>query len=223
MDKTVDGNFSDCSSIKILLVEDLKSDAELAELEITKGLSGWCDSVGFLRVDNREDFLQSISNYKPDIIISDYMMPHFSGMEVIDLALKFSPSTPIVILTGSMNEETAVECMKAGASDYVIKEHMARLPFAVKEAIKRKKEERLRAAAEEALEESERKFRLIAEKANDLVYRYELFPEKNSRMSALLPQRLQAIHRRSTTQIQILVSNWSILMTDGNLTGFQSK
>jgi len=178
MDKTVDGNFSDCSSIKILLVEDLKSDAELAELEITKGLSGWCDSVGFLRVDNREDFLQSISNYKPDIIISDYMMPHFSGMEVIDLALKFSPSTPIVILTGSMNEETAVECMKAGASDYVIKEHMARLPFAVKEAIKRKKEERLRAAAEEALEESERKFRLIAEKANDLVYRYELFPEK---------------------------------------------
>ncbi|HPE53817.1 MAG TPA: PAS sensor protein, partial [Mesotoga prima] len=77
MDNTVDGNFSDFSSIKILLVEDLKSDAELAKLEITKGLLDWCDSVGFLRVDNREEFLQSISNYKPDIIISDYMMPHF--------------------------------------------------------------------------------------------------------------------------------------------------
>ena len=137
--------------------------------------------------------------------------------------MKFSPSTPIVILTGSMNEETAVECMKAGASRLYHKGTYGKAPVRSQGGNKRKKEERLRAAAEEALEESERKFRLIAEKANDLVYNMNYSQRENSRMSALLPQRLQAIHRRSTLKSKILVSNWSILMTDGNLTGFQSK
>jgi len=166
------------ATITILLVEDLDSDAELAKLEISRGLADWCDSLEFRKVDNRRDFLDAIEDFKPDLIISDYMMPLFNGMEVITLTLEHTPETPIVILTGSMNEETAVSCMKAGAADYVIKEHMTRLPFAVKEAINRKKEAVLRAKAERALEESEKKFRLIAEKANDLVYRYELCPER---------------------------------------------
>lgn len=166
------------ATVKILLVEDLESDAELAKLEISRGLADWCDSLEFRKVDNRKDFLDAIENFKPDLIVSDYMMPLFNGMEVITLTLEHTPETPIVILTGSMNEETAVNCMKAGAADYVIKEHMTRLPFAVKEAINRKKEVLLRAEAERALEESEKKFRLIAEKANDLVYRYELYPER---------------------------------------------
>jgi PAS domain S-box-containing protein/putative nucleotidyltransferase with HDIG domain len=106
------------------------------------------------------------------------MMPGFSGMEVIELTLEHAPNIPVIILTGSINEETAVECMKAGATDYVIKEHISRLPFAVKDAIRRKKEEELRTSAERALEESERKFRLIAEKASDLIYRIELYPEQ---------------------------------------------
>ncbi|MFA6657842.1 MAG: response regulator, partial [Mesotoga sp.] len=123
------------ATVKILLVEDLESDAELAKLEISRGLADWCDSLEFRKVDNRKDFLDAIENFKPDLIVSDYMMPLFNGMEVITLTLEHTPETPIVILTGSMNEETAVNCMKAGAADYVIKEHMTRLPFAVKEAI----------------------------------------------------------------------------------------
>ncbi|WP_214078994.1 HD domain-containing phosphohydrolase [Mesotoga sp.] len=164
--------------VSILFVEDLVSDAELAKLEITRGLADWDLSLRFLTTDNREGFLDAISTFKPTLIVSDFMMPGFSGMEVIELTLQHAPNIPVIILTGSINEETAVECMKAGATDYVIKEHISRLPFAVKDAIKRKKEEELRTSAERALEESERKFRLIAEKASDLIYRIELYPEQ---------------------------------------------
>lgn len=164
--------------VSILFVEDLVSDAELAKLEITRGLADWDLSLRFLTTDNWEGFLDAISTFKPTLIVSDFMMPGFSGMEVIELTLEHAPNIPVIILTGSINEETAVECMKAGATDYVIKEHISRLPFAVKEALKRKKEEELRTSAERALEESERKFRLIAEKASDLIYRIELYPEQ---------------------------------------------
>lgn len=164
--------------VSILFVEDLVSDAELAKLEITRGLADWDLSLRFLTTDNWEGFLDAISTFKPTLIVSDFMMPGFSGMEVIELTLQHAPNIPVIILTGSINEETAVECMKAGATDYVIKEHISRLPFAVKEALKRKKEEELRTSAERALEESERKFRLIAEKASDLIYRIELYPEQ---------------------------------------------
>ncbi|MDD4826516.1 MAG: response regulator, partial [Mesotoga sp.] len=95
------------ATVKILLVEDLESDAELAKLEISRGLADWCDSLEFRKVDNRKDFLDAIENFKPDLIVSDYMMPLFNGMEVITLTLEHTPETPIVILTGSMNEETA--------------------------------------------------------------------------------------------------------------------
>lgn len=164
--------------VSILFVEDLVSDAELAKLEITRGLADWDLSLRFLTTDNWEGFLDAISTFKPTLIVSDFMMPGFSGMEVIELTLQHAPNIPVIILTGSINEETAVECMKAGATDYVIKEHISRLPFAVKEALKRKKEEELRTSAERALEESEREFRLIAEKASDLIYRIELYPEQ---------------------------------------------
>ena len=164
--------------VSILFVEDLVSDAELAKLEITRGLADWDLSLRFLTTDNWEGFLDAIGTFKPTLIVSDFMMPGFSGMEVIELTLQHAPNIPVIILTGSINEETAVECMKAGATDYVIKEHISRLPFAAKDAIKRKKEEELRTSAERALEESERKFRLIAEKASDLIYRIELYPEQ---------------------------------------------
>lgn len=178
MARTISDQESSSPVVRILFVEDLVSDVELAKLEITRGLADWDSSLRFLTTDNREGFLDAISTFKPTLIVSDFMMPGFSGMEVIELTLEHAPNIPVIILTGSINEETAVECMKAGATDYVLKEHISRLPFAVKEALKRKKEEELRTSAERALEESEREFRLIAEKASDLIYRIELYPEQ---------------------------------------------
>ena len=160
--------------IKILFAEDLPTDVDLARWEISRVFP----EIEAAVVDTEHDFMEKLKEFSPDLVISDYLMPGFDGMRVIELVLKNAPELPVIILTGSMNEDTAAECMKAGAIDYVIKEHMARLPYAVVEALEKKEIKIAKEKAEKALIESEKKFRLLAEKANDLIYRYELYPEE---------------------------------------------
>jgi PAS domain S-box-containing protein/putative nucleotidyltransferase with HDIG domain len=160
--------------IKILFAEDLPTDVDLAKWEISRVFP----EIEATVVDTEHDFIEKLKEFSPDLVISDYLMPGFDGMRVIELVLKNAPELPVIILTGSMNEDTAAECMKAGAVDYVIKEHMARLPYAVVEALEKKEIKIAKEKAEKALMESEKKFRLLAEKANDLIYRYELYPEE---------------------------------------------
>ena len=118
-------------TIRVLIVEDLPSDAELTEREIRKAL-GRCE---FHRVETREEFLAALAGFCPGLIVSDYKLPSFDGLSALELALERCPDVPFIILTGSMNEDTAVECMKAGAWDYVIKEHIKRLGAAVLNAL----------------------------------------------------------------------------------------
>ncbi|MCF8038293.1 MAG: PAS domain S-box protein [Desulfohalobiaceae bacterium] len=134
--------------MRILIVEDLPSDAELAEREISKEISP-CE---FRRVDTQDEYLQALQEFKPELIVSDYLMPSFDGMTALKLALEYEPEVPFIVLTGSMNEETAVECMKAGAWDYVIKEHVKRLVPAVRSALEQKEVNRKHREAEERIE-----------------------------------------------------------------------
>ncbi|MFO7789688.1 MAG: PAS domain S-box protein [Bacteroidales bacterium] len=122
-------------NIKILFVENISTDVELACRSIKK------EHIPFLHkvVDTEEAFKQELDAFYPDVIVSDYMMPYFDGMRALKIARAFSDNIPFIVLTGSMNEETAVACMKAGASDYVLKEKITRLPFAIKEAIEKNK------------------------------------------------------------------------------------
>jgi two-component system sensor histidine kinase EvgS len=125
---------------KILIIEDNPADAELAIREIKKGFG----PGEFLIVDNSDDFMTALENFTPDIIISDYMLPDFDGMTALQLAIKQVPEVPFIVLTGSMNEDTAVTCMKTGAWDYVIKEHIKRLGPAVAAAMEEKEVRRER-------------------------------------------------------------------------------
>jgi PAS domain S-box-containing protein len=154
-------------STRILIVEDLATDAELAEREINKAL----DSCVFRRVETREDYLAALAAFQPDLVVSDYQMPRFDGLTALKLALEHAPHTPLIILTGAMNEDTAVECMKAGATDYVIKEHIKRLGSAVIHALEEKQVHRERRRAERALRESEERFRGLYENATIGLYR----------------------------------------------------
>ncbi len=131
--------------LRILIVEDLPTDAELARREISKSLK----SCAFMRVETKEDYLDALDSFLPDVIISDYRMPRFDGLTAVNLALTHAPLTPVIILTGAMNEDTAVECMKAGAVDYVIKEHIKRLGQAVIHALEERDMKRERKRAEE--------------------------------------------------------------------------
>ncbi|MFM8322804.1 MAG: HD domain-containing phosphohydrolase [Chloroflexota bacterium] len=119
------------TSLRILFVEDLPTDQELAERNLRAGGL----ELTSRRVDTEDEFLAALQDFHPEIIISDYSMPMFDGMQALRLAQESGREIPFIILTGARNEEIAVTCMKAGAWDYVIKERMSRLPFAVSEAL----------------------------------------------------------------------------------------
>ncbi|TAL76750.1 MAG: PAS domain S-box protein, partial [Bacteroidetes bacterium] len=143
--------------LKILFVEDTLSDVDLAVLELKKEKL----KFDYTAVYTRSGLLKALKDFKPDLIISDYSMPQFNGLQAISLIKKFSPEIPVILFTGSINEETAVECLKAGAVDYVIKEHMKRLPFAVKEAMEQVSKQKEKKASELLLKESEEKLQSI--------------------------------------------------------------
>lgn len=135
------------TKLRILFVEDVPADAELAARVLHK--EGW--SFTSIRVETQEEFLKALADYRPELIISDYSLPQFDGMRALQLSLDSDPNLPFIILTGSTNEEIAVDCIKAGAWDYVLKGRMTRLPFAVKAALERKKIWTIQAEAEAAL------------------------------------------------------------------------
>ncbi|MEE8340499.1 MAG: PAS domain S-box protein [Candidatus Neomarinimicrobiota bacterium] len=130
--------------LRILILEDLPTDAELAQRELQTVLKNCVFDV----VDTEEDFVKALKDFKPDLIISDYLMPEFDGLTALKIRQDKCPTIPFVMLTGSVNEESAVECMKAGADDYVIKEHIKRLGPAAINALEKKKIEKKRKLAE---------------------------------------------------------------------------
>lgn len=134
--------------IKILIAEDQPADADLCEREVRKSLS----SCEFWRVDTRQDFITALREFKPDLILSDYKMPGFDGMDALKITQQYSPQTPFIIVTGSINEDVAVECIKAGAWDYVIKDHIKRLGPAILGAMEEKKLRQAKLLAEEQRE-----------------------------------------------------------------------
>jgi len=142
---------------RILILEDLPTDARLAEYEIRKVLRNFSTHV----VETEDAFLFELENFKPHIVVSDYMLPSFNGLKALQLVQKISPDIPVIILTGSMNEDTAVDCMKAGATDYVIKEHIKRLGQSILNAIEQQKIKHEKLVAQQLLKQSEAKYRYM--------------------------------------------------------------
>ena len=150
-------------AIHVLIVEDLPTDAELTEREIRKVL----EPCRFMRVETREEYITALEEFEPALIVSDFKLPHFDGLSALNLALERCPDVPFIIVTGSMNEDTAVDCMKAGAWDYVIKEHVKRLGTAIEGALDRQRLWKKRKQAERDLEASEVRYRRLFEAAKD--------------------------------------------------------
>ncbi len=148
---------TDSNLLKILFIEDLPSDVDLAVLGLRKEKL----KFDFTTVCTRVDLIKALEDFKPDIIISDYLMPSFNGLQALKVVKEFDPDIPFILFTGSVNEETAAECIKSGAEDYVIKEHMTRLPFALKEALEQKSIRTEKKASELLLKENEEKLQSI--------------------------------------------------------------
>lgn len=143
--------------IKILIVEDNKYDLELIVRELKKNNFDF----EFINVYKLEDVEKEISENPPDIIFSDYNLQCFNGLDVLNFRNEHAPFVPFIIITGTLNEEKAVEIIKAGADDYVLKQNLSRLGPAVGSAIEKMDLNRKKNYAEKKLKESEEKFSKI--------------------------------------------------------------
>jgi PAS domain S-box-containing protein len=133
--------------IRLLLVEDVEHDAQLALRELRRaGIA-----LEYRIVDREEAFLRELEAFAPHMILSDFSMPHFDGMAALALARERAPNTPFLFISGSIGEEYAIRALSNGASDYVLKGNLMRLPPAVERALARAQEKAARSEAERAL------------------------------------------------------------------------
>jgi PAS domain S-box-containing protein len=159
--------------IRVLVVDDSDDDALLIIRQLTKaGLK-----VSHVRADTAAGVAAALADRAPDIVISDYTMPSFRAEEALDQVREHDADIPFLLVSGQVGEETAAAMMRAGARDFVLKERLARLAPAVQRELREATERRRRRRAEAALRESEERFRLIAEHAQDIIFRYRLEPE----------------------------------------------
>ena len=133
--------------IKVLLTEDVAADAELEVRELKRaGLR-----VAHRIADTETTFLAALREFAPDVILSDFSMPAFDGMAALALAREHSPHTPFIFVSGTIGEEYAIRALKNGATDYVLKTNLVRLPAAVERALAeaRERSERRRVELEQ--------------------------------------------------------------------------
>ena len=157
--------------LRILILEDSLFDTELVLYELhSSGLE-----VDWQRVDNETAYLAQL-DAGFDVILSDFYMPQLDAMRALRLLQERDLDIPFIIVTGSISEEVAIECMKQGAADYLLKDRLVRLGQAVKQAVQQKKLRDEKRQAEVALQASEERFRRLADNAQDIIYRYRISP-----------------------------------------------
>lgn len=138
--------------IRVIHVEDDPIDAEL----ISSFLQEHGLQIEWTHVDDEASLVQALSQQRPDLVLSDLTMPGFSGYKALELVRERSPYTPFIFVSGTMGEETAVDALRLGATDYILKSSLARLPSAVRRAIREAEERELRDRTEAELMRSQR-------------------------------------------------------------------
>ena len=143
--------------LRVLMVEDSEDDT----LVIIRALKNGGYNAQYERVETATDMGQALKDKTWDIILCDYQMPKFNGLAAIDLLKETGIDIPLIIVTGAIGEETAADCMRYGAHDYIMKGNLSRLVPAIKRELLEAESRKKRKQAEEALRESEIKLRAI--------------------------------------------------------------
>lgn len=152
--------------LKILMLEDVPEDAELLERVLRK------EKVVFtaLRVEDRSKYTEALINYAPHIILSDHSLPQFNSIEALEICQEMKLDIPFIVVTGAVSEEFAVNCIKRGADDYVLKSNLSRLPVAIKFALLQHQMQRKRKQDEEALRKQNEELIKINRELDSFVY-----------------------------------------------------
>jgi PAS domain S-box-containing protein len=141
--------------LRLLLLENEAQDAELTLVELRA--SGF--EVECTLAQDREEFLAALQSGKFDAVLADYRLPSWTGLDALKELRASGKDTPFLLVTGTLGEEAAVECIKQGVSDYILKDHLPRLPSALKRALEEKSLRDENARASLALAESEARAR----------------------------------------------------------------
>jgi two-component system cell cycle sensor histidine kinase/response regulator CckA len=153
--------------ISILLLEDDPLDAELCLRKLeSSGLSFFVKGIG-----SADEFKYEIGANKYDIVLGDYRMPNWTGLEAVRWLRASGYSIPFILLTGTLGDELAVECIKEGANDYVLKDKMERLPFALLRAVEEARMRAERDQTEHELRQTEQQYASIVRGAPYGIYR----------------------------------------------------
>jgi signal transduction histidine kinase len=144
--------------IHILMLEDSAADAELAKHTLKRGGINYT----YVRVETEKDFIRELDENPPDLILSDYALPGFDGYAALNIAKQKCPNTPFIFVTGTMGEEVAIETLKNGATDYVLKHRLPRLVPSVHRALREAQERAERRRAQEQLRESHEQLRALS-------------------------------------------------------------
>jgi PAS domain S-box-containing protein len=150
-------------NLRILNLEDELTDAELNQAMLS---ARWPDCE-LIRVATRDEFVRALEEGSYDLILSDYTIPGFDGRAALELARVRRPEIPFIFVSGTIGEDTAIEALKNGATDYVLKHRPIRLIPAVDRALREVKERAECARAEEAMRQSEYKYRELFESLGD--------------------------------------------------------
>lgn len=153
-------------AIRVLLLEDSEADALLAVHEIRQaGIE-----FDWRRVETRESFQDALTTFEPHLVLADFTLPHFDGRTALLMTRALHRDLPFIFVTGTLGEELAIDLLKDGATDYVLKTRLPRLGPAVQRALREQNEREQRRAAEDAHREALERYRQVVENTTEVVY-----------------------------------------------------
>ena len=156
------------------MVEDNPHDAELIERELRRSKLDFSAR----RVQTEQTFREALESSDPDVILGDYNLPGFDGVAALKIAIALLPDTPFIFVSGSIGEERAVQALREGATDYILKDRLSRLPSAITRAVDQRRDRKLRRRAQEALERSEERFQYAAKATQEVIRDRDVFAQK---------------------------------------------
>ena len=154
--------------LRILLLEDNEYDYMLVDRTIRKGGIKY----NSIRIERKEEYIKALKEFQPDVILSDHNLPDFDSTEALRILRKdFDSNKPFILVTGSVSDEFAVQCIHNGANDYILKDKLARLPMSIISALDKYEAEQEKKRMYKNLEEQNRELVKINEELDKFVYR----------------------------------------------------
>jgi signal transduction histidine kinase len=152
--------------LNILVLEDQAEDFDLVKYALRKSGLAFESKC----VESKDEFINAINTFKPDVVLSDHALPQFNSIEALKICKAMQLNSPFILVTGTVSEEFAVAALKEGADDYILKSNLARLSTAIVNALKQRELENLRRLAEADLRKQNEELKKVNKELDSLVY-----------------------------------------------------